>query len=403
MAFCCEHPVVCLAGAGETDTFIVDVFEPRPSFDEMARFQSWGSDASQKMREGMDRKNCAVSWAQLVVDQHGFLALLKFKHGVQLGDAKKAATIILKCLPGAVEQNLRPLDEVDRDRICAWATVESLRPKRPRPQEEGDKDEENKVFFKRRRKEDAEPVPHAEPQKKTAKELLAELASDDEGEAEVAERPRLMLTQDASQSAAPSTVAPLDELDPASVWEHRAKEEATIVLAEAGARPDSIMFIRCHREDRRQLLLQGRVKQEFETATLLTVVRVAMQLAKDGKMPGVGKHGRTCEFMERCSTALAALNLVAERVVTRLPSGVQALIRGALGGDGPAYGGCFSPECLNKPAAWLRVIDAMCRCARCKCLMAFGRTVTCFADVLGPERLRRQPTDMLRVSACSTD
>ena len=104
-----------------------------------------------------------------------------------------------------------------------------------------------------------QPVPPAEePQKKTAEELLAELASDDESEAEVAERPRLMLTeaQDASQSAAapsPSTLSLLDGLDPASVWEYRAKQEATIVFAEAGARPESLKFIRCHREDRRQL------------------------------------------------------------------------------------------------------------------------------------------------------
>jgi hypothetical protein len=125
---------------------------------------------------------------------------------------------------------------------------------------------------------------------------------------------------------------------------------------------------------------------------------VAMQLAEEGKIPGVGKHGRRSEFMERCSAALAALNPEAERVADRLPSDVQALIRSALGGDGPPYEGCFSVQCLDEPADWVRVNDEMVRCARCRLPRSFGRMVKCAADVFGPDRLRRRPTDMLRVA-----
>ena len=64
------------------------------------------------------------------------------------------------------------------------------------------------------------------------------------------------------------------------MWEYRANGEATIVSAEAGERPAQISYIRCHRESRRQLLLQARVKQEWEKPTLLHVVRVAMQLPR---------------------------------------------------------------------------------------------------------------------------
>ena len=212
-------------------------------------------------------------------------------------------------------------------------------------------------------------------------DILRYRRSDDGEECPTAKRPRLMLTDEVKRprlmltdgaAASPSPSALPDTSDPASVWEFRAKQEATIVFAEAGARPE-LKFVRCHREERRQLLLQGRVKQEFETATLLNVVRVAMKLVKDGRIPGIGKHGRRSEFMERCSTALAALNPKAERVVARLPSEVQALIRSALGGRDPPYEGCFTTECLDMPAAWIKVDDQLSRCSRCKNYMSFGR------------------------------
>ena len=394
MAFCCERPEVSLAGAGRVETFVADVFRPRPSFEEMARFKEWGGTASEKMREAMNRKNCAVSWVQFVVDQHGLLVILRFKHHVILGAAKTAANAILKCLPDeqriSIQDGLRPLDEFDADRIRAWVTPQSLRPKRPR-QEEGD---EVTTFFKRRRTEDAPP----RPEPKSAAELLAE-ASDSEEEAAEPRRgiaDHLLSTE--SLQITPSADSLLNRFDPATVWEFRVKQEATVVFAEVGTRPESLKFIRCHHESRRQLLLQDRVRREFETATLLTVVRVAMKLAEEGAIPGIGKHGRRSEFMERCSAALAALNPEAERVAARLPSDVQALIRSALSGDGPPYEGCFSEQCLDLPADWIRVNDEMVRCARCTLPRSFGRTVKCLADVLGPERLRRRPTDMLSVA-----
>jgi len=379
MAFCCERPVVSLADPGDTDTFIVEVFEPRPSFEEMVRFQSWGSDASQKMREAMARKRCAVSWVQLVADQRGFLALLKFHHEVQLGDAKKAAKVILRCLPEeqhrAVQQDLRPLDEVDRDRLAEWMTIESLQPKgqkRKRPEEEEPQPSNKQARHAKVARLVAEGVTKAP----TLEEYMAQGSSDEETDTEL-ERPRLMLTDGASSAA----VAPLNYDDPASVWEHRVKTEATIVVAEAGTRPEALKFIRCHREDRRQILLQSRVRKEFETPTLLSVVRVAMQLAKTEAMPGVGKHGRRSEFMERCSTALAALNPNAEGVVTSLPTREQALIRSAMGGEGPPYEGCFSEQCLDKEPSWtegnLSLPDepqlVLSRCTRCNMPKSYGR------------------------------
>jgi len=208
------------------------------------------------------------------------------------------------------------------------------------------------------------------------------MSSDEESEEM---RPPLLMLTDA---AAPAAVALPTLNDLAGVWEHRAKMEATTVMAEAGLRPGEIHFIRCHREDRRQLLLQSRVKQEWETPNLLEVVRVAMQLAKDGSIPGTGEHGRKSEFMKRCATALKALNPQAETDATSLPPQMQLLIRAALGGEGLPFEGCFSPQCLDLEPSWIKRGESS-RCTRCNMLKTWGRTWTSMREQWSIYRLRR--------------
>ena len=473
MDYCREHLPVSPAAPGEANTFIADVLQPRPDFDKLASFHTWAKDASEKMCEAMKRKSCPVSWVQLVVDQQGFLALLKFRHDVQLCHAKLAAKAILNFIEEdqrrIVQQKIRPLDEADRDRLAEWVTIEALRPKGQTRKRVDEEDEAKDVaaFFvprglptqgkdecaicletfgsdepvsatlcghvfhseclsnslisgsngskcpicrakqptselansfslggvlKRKRSEEEEPQPHnkqvrsadvarlvAEAAMKapTLEEYMAQASSDEESEAEL-EPPRLMLTDSASSAA----VAPVNYDDPASVWEHRVKTEATIVVAEAGTRPEALKFTRCHREDRRQILLQRRVKKEFDTPTLLSVVRVAMELAKEGAMPGVGEHGRRSEFVKRCASALASLDPDAEGLLTSLSIREQALIRSALGGEGPPYEGCLGPECLDKEPSWTerdlslpngpRMV--LSRCSRCNMSKSYGRT-----------------------------
>ena len=120
---------------GDSQDFIADFPEPRPSL-EHAKIWSdnWRAQIVEKATEAMKRKNCAVSYIQFVADQHGFLVSLCFKHTLMLGDAKRAAKVLFKCLPDeatcrATQTGLRPLDEVDTDRIRAWQTMETLRPK----------------------------------------------------------------------------------------------------------------------------------------------------------------------------------------------------------------------------------------------------------------------------------
>ena len=99
------------------------------SFDDIARFsKEWSTEAVKEMQQAMKRKNCAVTWVQLAIDQHGLLAFLRVANPLHLGNVKLAAKVLFKCLPApftneqrcAVQKSLRPLDEVDRDRISAW-------------------------------------------------------------------------------------------------------------------------------------------------------------------------------------------------------------------------------------------------------------------------------------------
>ena len=411
MAYLYEQPIVSLADTFQAQTFIADISQPRPGVDEIASFcGACNAEGIEKFKAAMMRKNCAVSWVQLVIDQHGVLAIVRYKHPLILGDAKKAASVVLRCLPDkqrrAVEQGLRPLDEVDRDRISAWTTVESLHRKRKRTEEDEEEEEDEadtEVYFvpnKRVRTEEE----RAEPPKKTAQELLKEF-SDSDSEDSAAPVPRLMLTDAA---AVPSTLACPDLFDPDSLWGCRMKEEATIILAEAGARPDQLTYIKCHHEDRRQRLLQGRVKREYDKPTLLSVVRVAMKLAMDGKIPGIGKHGRRSEFMERCAEALKAINPEAERDVKKLNADQQTLIRHALGGDSSTPDeGCFSADCLDKEAVWETTDNALpgepsaqiSRCARCKYHKAIGRSVNSLRDILLPSMKQRRNYDVAHSSS----
>ena len=103
----------------------------------------------------------------------------------------------------------------------------------------------------------------------------------------------------------------------------------------------------------RQLLLQSRVREEYESPGMKQVVRVAMQLAEDGSMPGPGEHGRRSEFVKRCAAALRVLDPSKETDLKKLGAQDQALIRQALGGDerAAAHGVTGSTGCINSCAA----------------------------------------------------
>ena len=89
-------------------------------------------------------------------------------------------------------------------------------------------------------------------------------------------------------------------MGPTSVWAHRVKNEAVLVMAEVGEAPTVLHYRHCHHECRRQLLRQKRVRDEYEKPGMVQVMRVAMKLANNGSMPGPSDHGLKIDFIKVC-------------------------------------------------------------------------------------------------------
>ena len=131
-------------------------------------------------------------------------------------------------------------------------------------------------------------------------------------------------------------------------WVARAAAYATVVLASTGPTPE-LTYIRCHREQRRHLLLTRWLREE-NGELLVDAARIAAQMAKDGSLPAPGGR-RTSEFMRRCAEAVRVVNPTAETDATKLPREEQEAVRRALGNEKEPYQGCLSEECLEAESA----------------------------------------------------
>ena len=225
---------------------------------------------------------------------------------------------------------------------------------------------------------------------KSAAQLMAELSDESSsGEEEEVVPPRLMLRDGPTEATGPTD--PEFFMDPTSVWEHRVKNEAVLVMAQIGQAPAELHYRYCHRECRRQLLLQKRVLDEYEKPGMVQVMRVAMKLANNGSIPGPGEHsanhGRKSDFIRRCAAALKAINPEEETDTTKLSAEKQSIIRRIIGGDTSVpYDGCLSQGCLDKKTTWVAAkgLEGVSRCARCKLPKCYRRTVHSIHDVMHP-------------------
>ena len=224
-------------------------------------------------------------------------------------------------------------------------------------------------------------------QPKSAAQRLAELSDESGSEEEVAP-PRLMLTNEPAEQR--PTENPVDFLGPTSVWAHRIKGEAVLVVAEVGEAPTELQYRRCHHESRRQLLIQNRVRNEYDNPGMVQVMRVAMRLAQNGCMPGPGNHGRKSDFIKTCAAALQGLDPSKETEPKKLTAEEQEMVRHILGGNTSVpYDGCLSETCMDAETMW--VVDKVAlpgesalrvsRCAKCNFPKAFGRTVHSAGDL----------------------
>ena len=374
MEFLRNKLTVTEAAPGLSESFFADLLEPRPAYETLAAFKDWAASAQQHMLRAQTRKNCPLAWVGIFVDQVGVAIVLHFTHGVPLRSAQTAASTLTQFFEKEMQQrlwaNLHPLDELDRRRVDRWQTPASLCPS----------------DLKRKRvavaNESAEP-----PAKRTRAELLAALLDDTDDEEECLVSP-LLCIQDAGSAPAQESRDSRDLLrDLPGLWEYRAKVEATIVVAESGARP-TLTFVRCHFEARRLQLIVQSVRDTYRKFSMLAVVREAAALAKAGAIPSaIGPRSRKSEFVKRCAAALDVLDASAEKDITKLPSGDQNAIRRMLGGENEPYRGCFSNECLDKEPAWTTAKVCV-RCSYCNTPMSFGRTWKTGREMLRGEFIR---------------
>ena len=72
-----ELPVVSLTdGDGDSKQFVADFPQPRSSIEHRKIWvEKWRAHIVKHVAEATTRENCAVSYIQFVVDQHGFLVI----------------------------------------------------------------------------------------------------------------------------------------------------------------------------------------------------------------------------------------------------------------------------------------------------------------------------------------
>jgi len=350
------------AHSGKVDVFCADIFTPRPPLEEMLAFSSWSASAQAQMTAALERANCSVAWACLVVDEVGMLALVAFKHRLQLCDAKPAAERALAALPEqqrrVVEQALRPLDELDYNRISAWRTMQSLRPKR------------------------AKPV-HVPPQQRAPMSLAAYMEQMSSSEEEDEGEPPLAI-----QDCAGTTLAARPAPTPWGLWAELAQQTAVVQVASAGKRPDVLTYIRCHREARRVQLIVEKLQAEYDRASFPQVVEVAKGLAEAGSIPGIdGPRSRKSEFLARCREALKIFDPQSEQRSAKDKKADEAKGKAALEARKPDWpeDGCL--VCGEQKPAWITTSLSkepeltLSRCSKCKAPYSFGRTVHGLGDL----------------------
>jgi len=350
MEFCHELPGVSLVDdLGHAHMcFAADLFNERPPFEEIEAFRGWAQKLQENLLTMMARKACSVKWVGFFVDEEGVWLVARHKIGQTVNNMRQSLKTVLSGLPEeqqrSVSDSLRPLDELDKIRIGTWKTVNQLRPKTRRP------------------------VP-------TTLARLAEESSDS-GDSDSGAEVTTLALREVQQLNVQEPLALLQiprATQAKFAWAAKAQAYATVVMASTGPVPD-LTYIRCHRENRRHLLLTRRLREGNDL--FAGAVKIAAQLAKEGSLPNHGGR-RTSEFMRRCVEAVKAVNPSAETDINKLPLEAQEAIRRALGNEEEPYDGCLSEECLDLETVWetVEVINAS-RCARCKMLKAMGRTIS---------------------------
>lgn len=305
-------------------TFVAELFDVRPAFGEIAIFdnQQEAKRICEKMQKVMAKDSCPIAWATILIDARGCCLLAASKQPVQTCNMRMTLQTVLKALPAAqvkaIRKSMRGLDELDVERIRAFALADEMR----------------EDFVQFQDSDDEEEIPQTVAIRRPDAIVLRGTLHDE--------------------------------------WAFKASAVATIKLLEVGSRP-VLEYMRCHREERRHLLLVSRVGATTCTgAPLAHTATIIAQLASEGVLPtitqkGLKEHGRKRDFLLRCARVATEVYPGCETDVKKLDAQSQNRVRAALG-DEARYDGCLTPECLDKPPLWepLNENSELTRCQRCK-------------------------------------
>ena len=113
------------------------------------------------------------------------------------------------------------------------------------------------------------------------------------------------------------------------------------------------------------MLLVEAVQEDYEKASLRTVVKTAVRLAKDGALPTYeGARCRKTEFLRRCQRAL---NIIVPGPHPEVTDAAWQQLLATLGGQEEKKG-CQNEACRDKKTSWIRhrpgtvdALDAFCQ------------------------------------------
>lgn len=357
--------------------FAADLLSPRPPFAEIAACRADAQKWQTEVAALMASKKCPVRWLAIFVDLEGAWLLTVATSEQQVSSMRAALVRVLTPLPAqqrhAVEESLRPLDELHRDRAAAWKTVDDLRPK------EHTSARDHAHAPTTRPPEATQPAP-------TVNEFLEQCHSDSESEEEVLSMPQTIVLHGAAATEL-NINAIIDRRGHSDTalarWIFRAQNWATVVVISVGERPE-LTYIRCHREERRHLLLTRRMRQSASCDTLAQVVELAAQMAMEGSLPKPTTKRRS-EFLQRCVDALREVSPRAETEVTKLSACERHRVKTALArllGEGQPEG-CLNEACTDEQTVWVtrevatfpgEAPISMSTCSRCGCPKSYNRT-----------------------------
>jgi hypothetical protein len=292
MQFLQHRPKLALCGAGDTTTFFAELYNHRPAFEEILKFEDQLLLDRAHIAGLIQRRNNKLASMDLIVDGEGICGLFVFCSPLGTGNAKSAVSALIRKFDPLFQTNLlrslRPFDELDSFRVQSMQTISMLRP--------GDVQE-------------PVPVPQQPatgprvPWQQLATQMEHAMALNEGLHVVALLEGQTLSLSDVCVDSMRAEVSERGRLVTAArkCWITLAQESAAVSILSIGAGSSHLSYIHCVHEERRRLLLrQGLVKPSYPD-----LVERGLQLAALGSLPVA--HGTSQQrkaFLKRCEATV---------------------------------------------------------------------------------------------------